>query len=266
MTAILLNQKLVEAAQTGRFAMVAQLVERYSTPINFQSNDDGTTALAAAVLGGFSHIVKYLVERGADVNLPNLRGETPLHLAILGDNLEIISFLLAEGAWIESEDNCLDSPLMFATREDKVQAVEILLTHGADPDHYNEDGETPASLAQEFACEPIRELFATYAGREGTVFSEMTGASSGFTDSLMSSNEMEVSGRRAFNNRSRSMSLSSTMEESDSCDYSSDICVDDSLFHSGSVNSPASPLTNKLLMESPRPNVLPFYTFMRPSF
>jgi len=170
---LLLSFKLNEAAQNGQFGLVSQLVEHQKASVNYQNCNEGTTALAAAVIGGNSNIVKYLVEHGADVNLANLCGETPLHLAVLSDNADIISFLLSEGSWLESEDECGDTPLMFATRENKHQAVEILLMHGADPDHPNEDEETPALLAEELASESVRDLFATYAGRD---FSNATAA------------------------------------------------------------------------------------------
>jgi len=163
---LLLSHKLIEAAQNGLLGSVSQLVERHYTPVNYQNCNEGTTALAAAVIGGYSNIVKFLVEHGADVNLANLRGETPLHLAVLSDNVEIISFLLSEGSWLESEDEFGDTPLMYATREDKPQAVEVLLMHGADADHPNEDDETPAMLAQEVGSESVRDLLVTYAGRD----------------------------------------------------------------------------------------------------
>jgi len=163
---LLLSQELIEASRNGQLEPVSQLVERHLTPVNYQSINEGTTALAAAVIGGFLDIVKYLVEHGADVNLANLRGETPLHLACLGDNDKTISFLLSAGRWLASEDECGDSPLMYATREDKLMAVEQLLMHGADVDHPNEDRETPRMLAEELACEEVRDLFNTYAGRD----------------------------------------------------------------------------------------------------
>jgi len=189
--ALLLSHKLIEAAQNGHFVVVSQLVERHFT-VNYQSCNEGTTALAAAVIGGFFNIVKYLVEHGADVNIANLRGETPLHLAVLIGNVDIISFLLTEGSWLECEDECGDSPLMYATREDNAPVVEVLLMHGADPDHPNEDGETPMMLAEEVASEPVRDLLATYAtGRVVSAESEMVpdGYASG---ALETSFEMKV--------------------------------------------------------------------------
>lgn len=189
---LLLSQALIEAARNGQLQAVSQLVERHLTPVNYQTYNEGTTALAAAIVGGFLEIVKYLVEHGADVNLANLRGETPLHLACLTDNDKLISFLVREGCWLESEDECGDSPLMYATREDKLVAVEQLLMHGADADHPNEDGETPFMLAQELACDGVRDLFATYAGRDMSNAAAMMVPDCMASEALGTSLEMKV--------------------------------------------------------------------------
>jgi len=190
--ALLLSHKLIEAAQLGNFAMVSRLVERHFTPVNYQNCNEGTTALAAAVVGGYLNIVKYLVEHGADVNVANLRGETPLHLAVLSDNVDIISFLLNEGSWIESEDECCDTPLMYATREDNSPAVEVLLMHGADPDHPNEDGETPYMLAEEVASDFIKDLLVTYAGRDASNAAEWMVPDGNASGALGTSFDMKV--------------------------------------------------------------------------
>jgi len=190
--ALLLSHKLIEAAQIGNFAVVSRLVERHFTPVNNQNCDEGTTALAAAVVGSYFNIVKYLVEHGADVNIANLRGETPLHLAVLSDNVDIISFLLNEGSWIESEDECCDTPLMYATREDNSPAVEVLLMHGADPDHPNEDGETPYMLAEEVASDFIKDLLVTYAGRDASNAAESMVPDGNASGALGTSFDMKV--------------------------------------------------------------------------
>jgi len=229
--ALLLNYKLIEAAQNGHSGVVSQLVERHSTPVNYQNCNEGTTALAAAVIGGYVKIVTYLVEHGADVNLANLRGETPLHLAVLCDNVDIISFLLAEGSWIESEDECGDTPLMFATREGKPHAVEVLLIHGADAEHPNEDGETPAMLAEELASEAVRDLFATYAGRDLSNAAAVMVPDGNANGALGTSYEMKVH----FPMSSKGIRADIVM--ADDCDSSCG-AEDAALNQSGNVHSP----------------------------
>jgi len=227
---LLLSQALIEAARNGQLLAVSQLVERHFTPVNYQNINEGCTALAAAVIGGFLEVVKYLVEHGADVNLANLRGETPLHLASLGDNGKIISFLLREGSWLESEDECGDSPLMYATREDQLLAVEQLLMHGADPDHPNEDRETPAMLAEEVACDGVRDLFATYAGRDVSNAAAMMVPDCLASEALGTSLEMKVHFFPLSKGIARNVD---PMDDSDSSGGD-----DSSLSHSANVHSP----------------------------
>ena len=38
-------------------------------------------------------IVEFLVEKDANVNFPNLKGDTPLHYAIMKSNLAIVDLL-----------------------------------------------------------------------------------------------------------------------------------------------------------------------------
>jgi len=244
-----LNYKLIEAAKSGQLAVVSQLVERHKTPVNYQNCDEGTTALAAAVIGGYDNIVSYLVEHGADVNLANLRGETPLHLAVLYDNVDIISFLLGEGSWLESEDECGDTSLMFATREDKLHAVEVLLMHGADPEHPNEDGETPAMLAEEVGSEGVRFLFAMYAGRDVSNAAAAQVPDGNASGALGTSYEMKVH----FPMMSKEIRADIVMND-DSDSYSG--AEDAALNQSGNVHSPplASLGSSKLSYRAPSNN------------
>jgi len=262
---MLLSHKLIKAAQIGHFAAVSQLVERHFTPVNYQNCNEGTTALGAAVVGGFLNIVKYLVEHGADVNLANLRGETPLHLSVLSDNVDIISFLLLEGSWLESEDECGDTPLMYATREDRSQAVEVLLMHGADPDHPNEDNETPAMLAEEVASFGVRDLFATFCSGDlsNASSSAAVGPDGIATGAPGSSYEMKVHFPLSKGIPRRSDAMT---DDSDSCSGSEDASV-----HSGSVHSPPlASLASKHLLGVPRVLTAgmdrPRFAFLHPSY
>ena len=54
--------------------------------------------LHKAVWGNHPEIVKYLIDKGADVNSGDKEGLTSLHKAILKRNLEIVKLLLSHGA------------------------------------------------------------------------------------------------------------------------------------------------------------------------
>lgn len=72
----------------------------------------GATALFFAVKGGHEEVVKFLVERGADVNTTDCSMTTLYQMASTRGFLEIERILLDAGAVSEAtdEDQCMLSP------------------------------------------------------------------------------------------------------------------------------------------------------------
>ena len=60
--------------------------------------------------GTCKEIVKYLIEKGADVNLKDSDGWTPLHLAALYGHKEIVEYLV-DKAEINAKDQYDQTPL-----------------------------------------------------------------------------------------------------------------------------------------------------------
>lgn len=152
------NSPLSWASFNGRCDVVQALVEEYGLPINWQ-NSEGETPLSLAVRGEHQETVLYLLERGANPNISNFKGETPLHMAAALGLLEISKCLIKYGAWIEIEDDCGETPLHWAVREDQCHLVELFLNAGADPNHQNEDEETPELLARIVSSPSVLNLF-----------------------------------------------------------------------------------------------------------
>jgi len=81
-----------------------QLSDHAKDAIN-QRDDNGCTSLFWACQAGHSPVVQLLLERGADPNISNRRGETPLHAACTNGTTAIIKALLDKGARWSLGDN-----------------------------------------------------------------------------------------------------------------------------------------------------------------
>ncbi|CAK8683278.1 myotrophin homolog [Clavelina lepadiformis] len=68
--------------------------------LDFDPNctDKGTPILVVATDYGHVDVMKYLIEKGADVNKSNSAGITPILVAIWEENYEAVQLLLQKGA------------------------------------------------------------------------------------------------------------------------------------------------------------------------
>ena len=72
------------------------LIEK-GADVNLKSKN-GWTALHAAAFKGPAEIVKLLIEKGADANTKDLRGQTPLMIARILKHEEMVRLLKEAGA------------------------------------------------------------------------------------------------------------------------------------------------------------------------
>ncbi|ELU14446.1 hypothetical protein CAPTEDRAFT_133964, partial [Capitella teleta] len=102
--------------------------------------------------------MRFLIERGEDVNRRNEYGESPLHLAATSGDIEIVRMLLDAGADPNSKDHDEQSPLHCACSWMNCQhsaralaslqlIVQQLIEHGASVNAENIVDETPLHLS-----------------------------------------------------------------------------------------------------------------------
>ncbi|KAH9935563.1 uncharacterized protein B0H18DRAFT_976273 [Fomitopsis serialis] len=130
------------AAATGNLGLVKYALD-HGQPIN--SVLDGVLPLHAACSGGNDHVVRLLIEKGADVNAPRLprrytsdknrdtsapivgtSGSTPLHFACANGHTPVVLTLLMHGAHPDRADKHGTTPEMLARQNGWTACAEVL--------------------------------------------------------------------------------------------------------------------------------------------
>lgn len=105
------------------------------------------TPLTNASNLGYLKVVKFLLEKGVDVNKSNLRRESPLILATKNQDIDIIRLLVDGGANVNKVSGILETPLFIASRDGFLDGIYFLISKGADVNKSNTHGETPLHIA-----------------------------------------------------------------------------------------------------------------------
>ncbi|KAK1850061.1 ankyrin repeat protein [Colletotrichum chrysophilum] len=84
-------------------------------------------ALQAAIIGGSTNVVAWVLSQGADVNAEGGYYGTALHTASMHGTKEIVMRLLAEGARADRQDDNGFYPLQIAVRERQHEIANLLL-------------------------------------------------------------------------------------------------------------------------------------------
>lgn len=101
-----------------------------------------TTPLHISSSKGFSHIVKDLIAKGANVNLCDDEGLSPLYLACFSEHTETVKILLGHRADVNNP-----SPLCIMCEFGNAEIVRMLLNNGANVNLCNYEGLSPLFVA-----------------------------------------------------------------------------------------------------------------------
>lgn len=129
---------LMIGAWEGNVPMM-ELFHSRGADIN-KANHLGEQALQHAAWRGKLAAVRWLVERGANLNRQG-REWSALHYAVFAGHAEVAAYLLSRGAEINALSTNGSTPLMMAAREGREEIARSLLRAGADRDIVNENGE-----------------------------------------------------------------------------------------------------------------------------
>ena len=154
-----LNQELSNAINANDLERVKFLVEK-GADVN-EPDPQGWPPLLNAARQRRDDMIKTLIELGADVNRPDAGGMTPLVAAAMRDHVPSIKALLEKGADVEQPGPQGYRPLALAIAESKYEAAKAFMEGGADVSAASgADGLTPLMLiaAQTSPAEGARFL------------------------------------------------------------------------------------------------------------
>ena len=97
----------------------------------------------------FPDLVKYTLEKGADINCKTRDGFSPILLLCANNHLKHIGALLQHGSQINCQDPEGWSPLMYAVKHNHLTTVHLLLSNGANVNLQENQGKTALMLALE---------------------------------------------------------------------------------------------------------------------
>lgn len=134
---------LYKAAEAGNFDLSKALVERGAN-VN-ASNRRGETALTRFVVDRDWRAARYVIDHGARVNFIDKDGDAPIHLVPL-DNLDGLKLLLDKRADPNVANAQGNTPLSQAVYANRPEAIALLIKHGADPNQQTRLRGNPALL------------------------------------------------------------------------------------------------------------------------
>ena len=117
---------------------------------------DGVSRMHRAAATQTEHQIRELLERGADPNVRNFRGETPLHrAAIRNPDLDVSRTLIGAGADVNAQDEKGATPLHRAAHNPSTGRAHLLIEAGADVGARDNSGATPLHHAAESGHETM---------------------------------------------------------------------------------------------------------------
>ena len=155
------GQSLYIAADFGKLDDVKKFVEE-GADVNYVCEQQcaGWTPVMIAAANNHPEVVRYLISKGADVNIANRMGRTALHYSTNYEFIDIIKMLLEAGANpnATSQDNTTpNTPVKAAILRENTTILKLLLQAGGDK-NAEYDGVSLLNLAEKKKDEELKAL------------------------------------------------------------------------------------------------------------
>jgi ankyrin repeat protein len=147
---------LIQAADRGQLEIIKFLVER-GVDVDATSVD-GVTPLMYASQNGYTEIMEYLITKGADVNATPDNDVTPLIGSVRTGHYEATEMLLEAGAEVDAKDELALTSLMHASAYDYPEIADLLIEKGADVEAGDWFGTRPLMMAVYYDCHETTQV------------------------------------------------------------------------------------------------------------
>lgn len=150
-----------EAAAGGQLEALKSNLENDSLLLDSFS-PDGFTPLGLACYFGQIGIATYLLEKGADPNIPsnNPFKVSPLHSAVAAKRYDIAKLLLKYKAEVNAVQQNNVTPLHSAAHHGDIEMAKLLINNGADKTKRMDDGSTPLDMALKVGVIELNNLLS----------------------------------------------------------------------------------------------------------
>ncbi|MFC2162030.1 ankyrin repeat domain-containing protein, partial [Acidobacteriota bacterium] len=126
----ILSQEIFDAVQKGDLTKVKYLVQNNPNLVKANDKNDDTP-LHIAADAGHLEIVRFLIQKGADLNSFNSSRRNPVLMAGYNGHQDVVKFLLESGAIFNYVDDRGYSPLRWAAVRGNKDVVELFVSSGA---------------------------------------------------------------------------------------------------------------------------------------
>lgn len=124
---------------------------------------DARTPLIWASFYGHRELLRWIIDRGGNVNHQDRNGHCALHFVAQEKHAEVAEILLGAGAETESRDVYGNTPLWTATFNARgdLSVVKLLASYGASFENKNNAGKTVREMATALYSDALAELLST---------------------------------------------------------------------------------------------------------
>ncbi|MBH0113930.1 ankyrin repeat domain-containing protein [Novosphingobium sp. YJ-S2-02] len=139
--------KFLESVKKKEGAEVEQAIMESPLIVNSRDVTSGETALHIIVARRDLTWLRFLVQKGANVNIADDHGTTPLQAAVNLGWRDGAEYLLENHARTNDSNDAGETPLIFAVHRHDTELVKALLQAGADPDRTDNSGRSARDYA-----------------------------------------------------------------------------------------------------------------------